>query len=208
MGSMSDRRFRRLGTPVVPVKGGDSPAALQAFAATFLEKFLPWLAHRWETLRRRGPSRLPWSVSLEFVSTGQIKAQKKQFFGKAVVTDILSFPSPGVFHKQGHLGTCLICLPVVKRQAATFQHSVQEELVILLVHGVLHLLGYDHERGPRAAQVMRRWENRLLGELSWGEAKPHRRLVGRSMEKLTGSLMEGLIERSQAALSSDQVPRG
>jgi rRNA maturation RNase YbeY len=60
------------------------------------------------------------------------------------------------------LGDVVISLPTAKRQAAALGHSLRAEVARLLVHGVLHLLGYDHERGARDASVMARKEKMIL----------------------------------------------
>jgi rRNA maturation RNase YbeY len=60
------------------------------------------------------------------------------------------------------LGDVVISMPAAKRQAAALGHSLREEVARLLVHGVLHLLGYDHERSERDALVMARREKAVL----------------------------------------------
>jgi probable rRNA maturation factor len=69
-------------------------------------------------------------------------------------TDVLSFEAPPVFLRAGFLGQLYICLPVLTRQAKEHGHPLQQELDILLVHGLLHLVGFDHERGDKAAVEM------------------------------------------------------
>jgi probable rRNA maturation factor len=88
-------------------------------------------------------------------------------------TDVLSFAitetrddepfyeSPGDDHM---LGDILICLDVAVNQAVDLGHSVERELVFLTVHGMLHLLGYDHEEeGER--QLMRSLEDKIMEDL-------------------------------------------
>jgi rRNA maturation RNase YbeY len=60
------------------------------------------------------------------------------------------------------IGDVVISMPTAKRQAAEHGHGLYEEMSRLLVHGVLHLLGYDHERGPREAARMARKERTIL----------------------------------------------
>jgi len=60
------------------------------------------------------------------------------------------------------IGDVVISVPTAKRQAAERGHGLYEEMSRLLVHGVLHLLGYDHERGPREAARMARKERTIL----------------------------------------------
>lgn len=82
-----------------------------------------------------------------------------QFRGKDVPTDVLSFPSasPG-----GYLGDLAVSLQRAAAQAAEHGHSVEEEIGILLLHGVLHLLGHDHEtdRG-RMRRIEAGWRKKL-----------------------------------------------
>lgn len=77
-------------------------------------------------------------------------------------TDVLSFS--GI--EPGHLGDLLIAIPVAKRQAKEYGVTLIDELTRLLVHGTLHLLGYEHEKvKPAVARKMRRREEELLGRL-------------------------------------------
>lgn len=84
-------------------------------------------------------------------------------------TDVLSFAQAdglaGVFSNS--LGDLVISLDTAKRQAKRFRHSFARELQRLLVHGLLHLLGYDHEKVSKAkAQQMRRLERKLMSKYS------------------------------------------
>ena len=63
------------------------------------------------------------------------------------------------------LGDVVISVPTARRQAAELGHGLREELRRLLVHAVLHLMGYDHERGPRDAALMARKEQAILKAL-------------------------------------------
>jgi probable rRNA maturation factor len=85
------------------------------------------------------------------------------------VTDVLSFPSD----ERGYLGDVVIAAGVARRQALRAGHSLQTEVRVLALHGLLHLLGYDHERD---AGRMARLEARLrrLGGLREGLIERHR----------------------------------
>lgn len=88
--------------------------------------------------------------------------------GKAATTDVLSFSlREGAFAniQPEMLGDIVISLPVAERQARAAGHSTTHELERLLVHGLLHLLGYDHERSPQEARRMERKERQLLERL-------------------------------------------
>ena len=89
--------------------------------------------------------------------------------GKDRTTDVLSFPlREGRFlHIQPEmLGDIVISIPFAARQADEAGHSLTVEIERLLVHGLVHLLGYDHERGDREARRMKRMEQRLLKRLA------------------------------------------
>ncbi len=80
-------------------------------------------------------------------------------------TDVLSFPfREGAFASlHAHvLGDIVISLPMAARQAKAAGEPLRREIDRLLVHGLLHLLGYDHERGGKQERVMQAAERRLL----------------------------------------------
>lgn len=99
-------------------------------------------------------------VSVRFTSDREIRELNKTFRGKNKPTDVLSFPavqfsSSRVADKCPVLaGDLAISIDTAERQAAQFGHSLQIELKILLLHGLLHLAGYDHEsdQGEMAAR--------------------------------------------------------
>ena len=72
-----------------------------------------------------------------------MKRLNSKFRGKNSTTDVLSFPLAENFER--HLGDIVISLPQARKQAREFGSRLQEELLRLLIHGLLHLLGYDHE---------------------------------------------------------------
>ncbi len=81
-------------------------------------------------------------------------------------TDVLAFPlweGPGP--RTALLGDVVISVPMAERQAATYGHSIDKELLQLLIHGILHLVGYDHERGESEARRMKRKEQAILTAL-------------------------------------------
>jgi probable rRNA maturation factor len=99
------------------------------------------------------------------------------------VTDVLSFPSGSAGPTRGrqHIGDIVIARPVAARQARSAGHSLATELRVLALHGLLHLLGYDHERdGGRMARLERRL--RREGGLNEGLIERH---VGRRTRPTT-----------------------
>ncbi|MCM2277212.1 MAG: rRNA maturation RNase YbeY [Oligoflexia bacterium] len=116
------------------------------------------------SLRKRGPGGrgAVWHAEVHLIGGAEMARLNGRYRSKRGMTDILSFPAPAPFRDQGFLGDLVICLPVLRRQAREERHAPEKELEVLLVHGVLHLLGLDHETGARDAAVMRGWEARLL----------------------------------------------
>ena len=87
----------------------------------------------------------------------ELRRLNLSFRGKDYATDVLSFPSAG-----GHLGDLAISAMRARAQAREFGHSTEDELRILMLHGVLHLLGLDHETDAgRMARVELRWRREL-----------------------------------------------
>lgn len=85
-----------------------------------------------------------------FVSSAKMKKLNSQFRGKNKHTDILSFEPI----EESSLGELVLCLPVLMKQAKEHELSLNHEIGYMLIHGILHLLGYDHETSERDAKVM------------------------------------------------------
>jgi probable rRNA maturation factor len=97
-----------------------------------------------------------------------MRSLNRAWRGKDRTTDVLSFPlREGRFaHILPHmLGDIVISVPVARRQAKAAGHVLSREIERLLVHGLVHLLGYDHERGTQDARRMERKERQLLSKL-------------------------------------------
>jgi probable rRNA maturation factor len=93
--------------------------------------------------------------------TGDAELRKLnlQFRGKDYATDVLSFPAG---YGRLNLGDLAISTARARAQARQFGHTTEDELRILMLHGVLHLLGMDHETdGGRMARAERRWRREL-----------------------------------------------
>lgn len=88
---------------------------------------------------------------IAFVTSDDIKRLNKQFRGKNKPTDVLSFDSDG---DDSSLGELAISPEVISKQARDHGLLVREELGYMVLHGFLHLLGYDHETNDRDARKM------------------------------------------------------
>jgi len=111
-------------------------------------------------------------MALQLVSAQRMRVMNRRYRGKDKPTNVLSFPaapSPGVRPKP--LGDVLICPAVLRREADAQGKSEQAHWAHLVVHGTLHLVGYDHEEDADAARMERR-EIAVLKKL--GFANPYR----------------------------------
>jgi probable rRNA maturation factor len=113
-------------------------------------------------LRRVAPPRARGTVNVALVSDREIQRLNRGFRGKNTATDVLSFCAARPFqgrgqcHDRGHLGDIAIATGVARRQARELGHSQQTEWRVLALHGLLHLLGYDHENDDGRMQRLER----------------------------------------------------
>ena len=126
----------------------------------------PGLA-RW--LQGVAPARARGTVTIALVPDGVVRRLNARYRRHDAATDVLSFSA----EERGHLGDVVIAGGVARRQARQAGHSVQVELRVLALHGLLHLLGYDHEQDD--------------GRMARAERRLRRK----------GGLREGLIERGR-----------
>ncbi len=124
-------------------------------------KLLSKIAHR--ALEVLGLSKVELSIAL--VSDAQIKRLNKRYRNKDKPTDVLSFPIGEKVEDWLILGDIVISVDTAKRQAQELGHSLEEELKRLLVHGLVHLLGYDHELGGEEEKKFFELEEFVLREL-------------------------------------------
>jgi probable rRNA maturation factor len=122
---------------------------------------------RW--LQQVAPARARGVVTVAVVSDARVRSLNHRYRRQDEATDVLSFPAD----EPGELGDVVIAAGVAGRQARQAGHPIAVELRVLALHGLLHLLGYDHEHDDGR---MARLERRL---------------------RLKGGLVEGLIERGR-----------
>lgn len=102
-------------------------------------------------------------VTVRIVGAGEARALNRNFRGKDRPTNVLTF----VLRSRPRLeGDIALCAPVIRREARTRGKSAAAHYAHLLVHGVLHLQGYDHET-EREARVMERRESRAVESLGF-----------------------------------------
>lgn len=101
-------------------------------------------------------------ISLIFVSKAKIKKLNKDFRGVSKPTDVLSFDGDG-FVSAGEL---IFCMDVIKEKARATRLPVKCYLVMLLTHGFLHLLGYEHENGGLDEEQMFTLQNKIMRKVA------------------------------------------
>jgi probable rRNA maturation factor len=99
------------------------------------------------------------AVTCLITTDRELRALNRKFRGRDYATDVLSFPAQ---KSNGVLGEIAISFDRAAAQASEFGHAVEDELRILMLHGVLHLAGMDHEKDSGAmARAEVRWRRRL-----------------------------------------------
>lgn len=93
------------------------------------------------------------SLSIQFVGEKKIRELNKKYRGVDKVTDVLSF---GL--EEEDLGDIFICYAQIKKQAKFFQVTAKEEMARMLTHGVLHLLGFEHENKKQERKMFKEQE--------------------------------------------------
>lgn len=101
-------------------------------------------------------------LSLSLVRDPAIRELKREWFGIDAATDVLSFPGGETLVGPRQLGDIVISLDTARRAAREFGTSLERELALYLAHGLLHLLGHDHQT-RREARAMEKLERKLLG---------------------------------------------
>ena len=123
---------------------------------------------------------VPLSIEFVFVDEEEIRRLNRELRNTDKVTDVLSFPSlddikgedlyaedfPYEIDEEGNLmiGSVAVCVKRAQEQAEEYGHSFERELHYLLVHGIMHCLGYDHMTDEEKAE-MREKEEWVLGKL-------------------------------------------
>jgi len=99
------------------------------------------------------------------VAQAEARRVNRDFRKRDYATNVLSFPygAPG----RSARGDILVCAPVIAREAREQGKDVEAHHAHMVVHGVLHLRGYDHERGPADARRMEALERRILAQLGF-----------------------------------------
>ncbi len=103
-------------------------------------------------------------VTILLTGDAEVRRLNRRYRGVDAATDVLSFPSDERPTASGYLGDIAISLPAAARQAVPGGWSLSDEIQFLILHGILHLLGHDHERdGGEMNRLQARTARRLFG---------------------------------------------
>ena len=115
------------------------------------------------------------AVTLLLTDDAALQRLNLQFRSEDKPTDVLSFPSgqegTSLAQEFAYLGDIAISVPYAARQAQAMGHTTTAELQLLLIHGLLHLLGYDHDT-PAAKAAMWAEQREVLDQLGLGHVQP------------------------------------
>lgn len=105
-------------------------------------------------------------LSIALVGNREMQKLNSQYRQKDYATDVLSFPAEESLPPSMHLlGDVVISVDKAKAQARERGRTLDEEMVTLLIHGIVHLHGYDHERSAKDARLMTRLEKKIYRAL-------------------------------------------
>jgi len=102
----------------------------------------------------KGENRKEIGLSIVFVGQGRMRKLNKKYRGKNKITDVLSFGD--------ELNEIVVCLMEVKKNAKRYNSTFKKELVKVLIHGILHLSGYEHEKDKKEADKMEKKQEYYL----------------------------------------------
>lgn len=129
-------------------------------------------------------------VSVSFCDDAEIRELNAEWRGKDKPTNVLSFPTPGPLSARPLLGDIVISYETVAREAAEQEKTLREHTAHMVIHGFLHLIGYDHETAAEA-EVMEGLERRIASRL--GLRDPYAGEAAGEEDK-AGELNEGHVD--------------
>ena len=115
----------------------------------------------------KGEGKEKYTLSIALIKEKEIRGLNKKYLKKDKPTDVLSFSQVSDFSEkikefENILGEVIICPQVVKRNAEDFNVPFEKELAKVLIHGILHLLDYEHEKSDKKWKEMQEKENYYL----------------------------------------------
>jgi len=110
-----------------------------------------------------GRLQLKGAVTIRIAGAAEVRALNRKYRRRNYATDVLSFPLGEKLPDGFYAGDILICWPVAEKQARQNAQSTEKELLLLMIHGLLHLQGHDHEKDQGEMLVL---QKQLFAEYS------------------------------------------
>ncbi|PPD43602.1 MAG: rRNA maturation RNase YbeY [Methylocystis sp.] len=129
-------------------------------------------------------------MSVTFCADDEIRELNAQWRGKDAPTNVLSFPTPGPVAARPLLGDIVVAYETVAREAAEQEKTLREHTAHMVIHGFLHLIGYDHETAAEAEE-MESLERRIASRL--GLRDPYAGETAGEVDE-AGELNEGHVD--------------
>jgi len=107
-------------------------------------------------------------IGVTYCDDDEIKKLNRHWRGKNAPTNVLSFPTPGLLEDKRLLGDIIIAYQTVMREAKEFGRPLTSYVGHMLIHGVLHLVGYDHETNAEA-EIMEKLERQIALKTGLGD---------------------------------------
>lgn len=133
-----------------------SPKRLNEAFRLVVEHFLT------QKMRNKKRIKSEFNITFVFLKKSEMKKINNQYRKLNKPTDVLSFS----YDEKNHLGDLVFCPEVLKKQALQQSHSLDKELLYMMIHGLLHLLGYDHELSKSEEKLMFRLQDVCFDQLS------------------------------------------
>lgn len=135
-------------------------------------------SHVWPLVRQYTEAQVPWTLTIRLGGEEEARLMNREFRHKDYATNVLSFPNDdlgealeeGEVEDEWYVGDMFICIPVVQAEAQRDGKNVDDHLAHMVVHGMLHLVGYDHE-DEAMAKLMEPLETEILATM--GIADPY-----------------------------------
>ena len=128
-------------------------------SALFLKKWIRLIVRELQS-RKIGRVQLKKNLTVAFLTETEMKKLNRAFRGKNKVTDVLSFFSD----EKDHLGELALCPKYIKKQMTQGKYFPRKEVSFLVLHGLLHLLGFDHEKSKKQAQRMFHLQDQIFNK--------------------------------------------
>lgn len=110
-----------------------------------------------------------WFLNLILINEEESQWLNKKYRQKDYPADVLTFPFAFLYYKNiddcEDLGDIFLCYPLVKKQSQEFRTSFEEEICLIFTHGMLHLLGYNHQKN-KESKFMLDLQNKILAEIN------------------------------------------